>query len=79
MENNLYKKIYNITFAPRMFFCTEDPTKNQNVTTMPLVYRKDPGKIWGLAIPPLAMEGDTAGRNPARPVALPVGEGVRLV
>jgi hypothetical protein len=35
-------------------------------------------KNWGLAILPLAVGGDAAGRNPARSAALPVGERVGL-
>jgi hypothetical protein len=45
---------------------------------MPFAYRKDPGKIWACN-PTLGHGGGAAGRNPARPAALPAGEGVRLV
>jgi hypothetical protein len=43
-------------------FCTGDPTKIRNVTTMPLVCNKHPRKTGGLAIGALGMGGGGAGR-----------------
>jgi hypothetical protein len=39
----------------KILFCTEDPAKIGNVTTMPRVYRKTLRKRLGLAMWPLAM------------------------
>jgi hypothetical protein len=63
----------------KMFFCAGAPRSFSTFTTIPLVCTEHPRKNWGLAILPLAMGGGGAGRNPARPAALPVGETVGLV
>jgi hypothetical protein len=58
----------------KMFFCTEDPVKNSNITTTPLVYRKHPKKTRGLAIGPLGMGWRRRRPDSGKPTVLPARE-----
>jgi hypothetical protein len=55
-----FYKFQQFAYTVKIPFCTGDPTKIGNVTTMPLVCNKHPRKTGGLAIGALDMGGGGA-------------------
>jgi hypothetical protein len=71
-------RISKILLLLKFPFCNGVPRSFPTFTNIPLDYTEHPGKIWGLAMLPLAIGGGAAPTNSGEPVALPAGEMVGL-
>jgi hypothetical protein len=73
-----FTRICKILLLLKFPFCNGVPRSFPTFTNIPLDCTVNPGKIWGLAMLPLAMGGGAAPANSGEPAALPAREVVEL-